>query len=132
MNGYETLIILKARGTEQDIAREASQIEEQIRKLGGSIQQVQSLGRRRLAFRIGRQAEGHYHLVRFQAPAQQVGELDRLFRLNEAIVRFVILSAEDGAPPAQPGADAQSGRQASAGAAGASSAPSPAASAQTS
>ena len=110
--GYETLVILKAGGTEQDIARAASQIEEQIKKVGGSVQSAQNMGRRRLAFRIARQTEGCYYLMRFQAATEQIKEMERLFRLNEAIVRFVILSAEEasgpGAGPARQAAPAVS------------------------
>ena len=58
--GYEALLILKTAGTEQDIARLASHMEEPIKKLGG-----------------------------------QVEALERLLRLNEAIVRFMILNAEE-------------------------------------
>ena len=96
---YEALIILKAAGTEQEIAKHAAQLEDQVKKLGGGIERSQSMGRRKLAFRIARQTEGHYYLLRFRAPTEQVGELERLFRLNESIVRFIILSAEEAAAP---------------------------------
>lgn len=96
--GYEALIILKTAGTEQDMARHAVQLEEQVRKIGGRVESSQSMGRRRLAFRIARQAEGHYHLLRFQAPSGQVAELERLFQLNEAIVRSIILTQDEAAP----------------------------------
>ena len=106
---YEALIILKAGGAEQDVARSATQLEELIKKLGGKVERSQSMGRRRLAFRISRQAEGYYHLLRFHAPTDQVGELERLLRLNEAIVRFMILSEEElcPMPSAQPAGTAQ-------------------------
>jgi len=100
MRHYEALIILKAAGTEQDVARQAAQLEDPIKRLGGRVEHVQGMGRRRLAFRIARQAEGHYYLLRFHAPTEQVRELERLFRLNEAIVRFMIVNAEEvGATP---------------------------------
>mgnify|MGYP001616596849 FL=1 len=95
---YEALVIFKAGRTEQEVARHAAQLEEPIKKLGGRIETAQSLGRRKLAFRIAKQMEGHYHLLRFQAPTEQIRELERLFRLNEAVVRFVILSADEIAP----------------------------------
>ena len=95
---YESLVILKAAGTDQDVARAAAQLEEPIKKLGGRLTNSQSMGRRRLAFRIARQTEGHYYLLKFQLATQQVGDLERLFRLNETIVRFVILSVEEHAP----------------------------------
>ena len=95
---YEALVILKAAGTEQEVARTAARLEEQVKKLGGTIERSEPWGRRRLAFRIARQQEGYYQLLRFQAPPPQVAELERLFRLNEAIVRFMILTEEELAP----------------------------------
>ena len=95
---YEALVIFRAGGTEQELARHAAQLEEPIRKVGGNIETTQSLGRRKLAFRIAKQMEGQYHLLRFQAPTEQIRELERLFRLNETVVRFIILSADEIAP----------------------------------
>ena len=113
--GYEALVILKAAGTEQEVAKRAFQLEEPIKKVGGTVESSQGMGRRRLAFRIARQTEGHYYLLRFQAPAERIGEIERLFRLNEAIVRFMILNAEETAVPAprnEQKTDSSSARQA--------------------
>ena len=93
--GYEALVILRAVGTERDLAQSAAQLEEVIKKVGGRIESSQGWGRRKLAFRILRQTEGYYHLVRFTAPTDRVSEVKRLYRLNEAIVRFLILSEDD-------------------------------------
>lgn len=95
---YEALIIFKASTSEPDIARLAGQCEEQVKKYGGRIDASQNMGRRRLAFRISRQTEGCYHLLRFHAPTEHVAELERMFRLNDAIVRFMILTEEELAP----------------------------------
>ena len=107
---YEALVIFKAAGTEQDIARSAAHLEEPIKKVGGSIESSQSMGRRKLAFRIARHSEGHYYLLRFRVPTAQIGELERLFRLHEAVVRFMILTADDAtasaAGPARQAAEA--------------------------
>ena len=94
---YEALVILKAAGTEQEIAHHAAQLEAPIKKVGGSMGSSQSLGRRKLAFRISRQAEGYYYLFRFQVPTERLAELERMLRLNETVVRFMILSAEENA-----------------------------------
>ena len=94
-HAYEALVILKTAGTDQDAAKRAAILEEPIKKLGGSVVLSQGIGRRRLAYRIARQSEGQYHLLRFQAPVDQVKELERLFRLSDVIVRFIILNAED-------------------------------------
>ena len=108
---YEAMVIVRAGGTEQELAQHAARLEEPIKKLGGRVDTVQPMGRRRLAFRIARQTEGCYYVVRFHAPTQQIGELERLFHLNESIVRFIILTEDELAPPARqepsPGRTAQ-------------------------
>ena len=95
---YEALVIVKAAGTEQEIARVAAQLEEPIKKVGGRLEANQNMGRRRLAFRILRQTEGHYFLLRFHAPTEQIAEVERLFRLSDVIVRFIILTADEAGP----------------------------------
>lgn len=89
---YEALVILKVGGTEADATRSAAQLEEPIKKLGGQIDSSASWGRRRLAYRIAHQTEGHYHLVRFRMDPAQLDELKRLLRLTETVVRFLILN----------------------------------------
>ena len=89
---YEVLLILKSLGTETELAQSVKRLEEPIKKLGGQLDKSASWGRRRLAYRIARQTEGHYHLVNFHMAPDQLSELKRLYQLNEAIVRFLILN----------------------------------------
>ena len=95
---YEALVIVRSAGTEQEMARAAGHLEGPIKKLGGNVTSSQNLGRRKLAFRISKQAEGVYFLLRFQAPTAELGEVKRLFRLNDSIVRFMILNADETVP----------------------------------
>ena len=100
---YEAMMILKTAGTEQDVARHAAKLEEPIKKVGGQVAQNQAMGRRRLAFRIARQTEGYYYCVRFQAPAERIEELERQWRLNETVIRFMLLAADHAADSAPGG-----------------------------
>ncbi|MBI3087923.1 MAG: 30S ribosomal protein S6 [Candidatus Omnitrophica bacterium] len=97
---YEALIILKSVGTEAELAQAVAQVEEPIKKLGGRVEHSENMGRRRLAYRIARQQEGCYQLIRFQLAPEQLEELKRALRLNETIVRYLILSRENGRPVA--------------------------------
>ncbi len=80
------------------MAKAAGHLEGPIKKMGGNITSSQNLGRRKLAFRISKQAEGVYFLLRFQAPTAELGEIKRLFRLEDSVVRFMILNADDTEP----------------------------------
>jgi len=92
---YEAMFILKTTGTEQEVEKTATQLEEPIKKFGGAVARAAGMGRRKLAFRIARQSEGYYHLVRFSAPTENIKDLEKTYRLNERIVRFVILNGEE-------------------------------------
>jgi small subunit ribosomal protein S6 len=105
---YEALVIVKALGTDADVAQAVAQAEEPIKKLGGRVTASKPLGRRRLAYRIGRQQEGYYQLFDFQMDPLQVDELKRLLRLNETVVRFLVLNRADQKPgEALPNVDAK-------------------------
>lgn len=96
---YEAMIIVNSTGTDAELQKAVVQAEEPVKKLGGAIEQSHSFGRRRLAYRIGRQQEGVYHLVSFQLAPEKLDELKRLLRLNETIVRFLILNREEAQVP---------------------------------
>ena len=96
---YEALVIVNAVGTEAELQQAVARVEEPIKKLGGAIEKSQGFGRRRLAYRIGRQQEGVYHLVSFRMDPAQLNELKRLLRLNEGVVRFLVLNREDAPLP---------------------------------
>ena len=96
---YETLIILKSIGTDAELSQAAAQTEEAVKKLGGKIVKATAMGRRRLTYRINHQAEGSYHLIQFELEAERIEELKRAFRLNERIIRFLILNRDEEPEP---------------------------------
>ena len=97
---YEALIIIKTVASEQELAQVIARLEEPIKKLGGTITLSSNLGRRRLAFKIGAHAEGYYQSVYFELPPTGLEELKRAWRLNDHVVRSLVLQS-DGVP-AQP------------------------------
>jgi len=89
------LIIFKPSGTEPELAHAATALEDSVKRVEGRVESSQPFGRRRLAFRIDHQTEGHYHLVRFSAPTERIGELKQFLSLNETVVRFLIVALDD-------------------------------------
>ena len=95
---YEALVLLKVIGTDAELSQAVTQIEEPIKRLGGQIASSVSWGRRRLAYRVSRQVEGCYHLLQFSLEPRQLDEVKRFFRLNETIVRFMVLNRAEYRP----------------------------------
>ncbi|ANG86573.1 MULTISPECIES: 30S ribosomal protein S6 [Microbacterium] len=62
---------------------------------GGTIENIDIWGRRRLAYEIQKKNEGIYAVVNFTATSATTAELDRQLNLNEQIMRTKVLRAEE-------------------------------------
>ena len=62
-----------------------------VRQDGGSIENVDVWGRRRLAYEIDKNAEGIYAVVTLNAEPASVQELDRQLGLNESVLRTKVI-----------------------------------------
>jgi len=67
---------------------------------GGSIENVDTWGRRRLAYPIGRYRDGVYILYRMQLPPNAAAEIERALKLTESVIRHLLVRAEGLAPVA--------------------------------
>jgi small subunit ribosomal protein S6 len=65
-----------------------------IRKDGGTVDNVDVWGRRRLAYEINKQAEGIYAVINLTAEPATVKELDRQLGLNDSVLRTKVMRPE--------------------------------------
>jgi small subunit ribosomal protein S6 len=65
-----------------------------IRNDGGTVDNVDIWGRRRLAYEIAKHAEGIYAVVDVKAEPATVSELDRQLSLNESVLRTKVMRAD--------------------------------------
>ena len=87
MNKYETTFILDPALDETRIKEEVERVSQWIKDLGGEVIEVQSWGKRRLAYEINRKRDGIYTMLLYQGPGATVKELERRLRLNESVMR---------------------------------------------
>ena len=91
MRHYELMVILDPDLEERTVAPSLDQFLGVIRQAGGSVDNVDVWGRRRLAYEIAKKVEGIYAVVDIQATPDAVKELDRQLNLNEAVLRTKVL-----------------------------------------
>ncbi len=91
---YETMFILKPTLVEEDIKDKLAFYQEVITKSGGEVVNTLDMGHRNLAYEIQKHKRGYYFVIYFTAHADVVLELERLYRINEDILRFMILKYE--------------------------------------
>ena len=93
MNSYESLFIVDLSNGEEAAKETVAKFTNLIAE-NGEIIDIADWGKRRLAYLINDMSEGYYTVVTFKAPATFVAELDRLFNIDEAVMRKLVLRLE--------------------------------------
>lgn len=95
MHQYELMVIIDPEIDERTIVPSLDKFLAVITKDGGTIENTDIWGRRKLAYEINKKSEGIYAVVNFTAEPATAAELDRQLRLSEAIMRTKVLRAEE-------------------------------------
>ncbi len=91
MRTYELMVILDPNLEERTVQPSLDTYLNVVRNDGGSVDNIDVWGRRRLAYEIDKNAEGIYAVVALQAEPATVKELDRQLSLNESVLRTKVL-----------------------------------------
>ena len=93
-NHYESVVILNASLEDDQIDSALNRIEDQISGNGGKITDVDKWGRKRLAYPIQKSKSGYYVIYRFESPRELIAKLERNYRLDESIIRYLTIKLE--------------------------------------
>lgn len=95
MNKYEMMFIVKATLEEEATKAVAESLESVITSMKGEISESKDLGQKKLAYPIKKEITGHYYLVNFTADNETRDELDRKARLDEKVLRHMIIKLDE-------------------------------------
>ncbi|NGN95062.1 30S ribosomal protein S6 [Nocardioides sp. KC13] len=91
MRAYEVMVILEPSLDERTVAPTLDKFLKVVTNDGGTVENVDVWGRRRLAYEVNKNAEGIYAVINLTAEPKTVLELDRQFGLNEQILRTKVI-----------------------------------------
>ena len=97
MRDYEMMYILSPEIGDENFGASVEKINSLITRLGGElgeINQTSPWGKRRLAYPIGKHNDGYYVVTNLKLDPGQTGELERSLRLNEEVLRHLLVSQE--------------------------------------
>ena len=93
MKKYEGIFIIKPDLNDENLKAVLGVIEDEIKK-SGKVEDVKSWGKKRLSYSIKKFDEGIYYKIDFDMVPTALREMERKFRLNDNIIRFMIISKE--------------------------------------
>lgn len=85
---YEGVVILHGDATTEEQKSIFKKNAEILKTFSGSLNHVDTWGKRNFGNAINKQSRGHYFHYTFQASPQAVAEVERVMRNNEKVLRF--------------------------------------------
>ena len=93
MNKYESVIIIQPNLDEEAIKALIKKFSDLIEK-NGKVESVEEMGKKRLAYEIKKQREGYYVLFNFEADPSSIAELERVYRITDEVMKFIVVKKE--------------------------------------
>lgn len=94
MNKYESIIIISPNLDEGEIEGIVTEITDLINQ-NGKVTKVDKKGIKKLAYEIKKNKEGYYIIFYFETKENVIVELERNYRINENIIKFITVRNDD-------------------------------------
>ena len=95
MNKYEIMFIVRPDMEEAEIKKTAEESKKVLTDKNATIVEEKAMGQRELAYEINKFSTGYYYLFTVEANASAVKEFDRVARINENLLRHLVVKVED-------------------------------------
>ena len=97
MRHYEAMYIVDADTPDEALEAIIEKYKKVITDGGGEVSEAGKWekGRRLLAYEIAKRREGMYILMQFTSNPEVPKELDRIFKINDEIIRFLIVRQDN-------------------------------------
>lgn len=92
MKTYEIMYVVRPDLQEEEYKKISQKYENIITKQAGKIIQTEMWGHKVLAYEIKNHNKGFYILTKFSSNKEAIYELDRLIRIDESVLRHMIIS----------------------------------------
>lgn len=100
MKPYEVVYIFDSVLPEDRINEKLERFHAQLAGDGGQVTALDHWGRKQMTYAIKKKQAGYYVVAQFQSPVEALPEFERLLKLDEELLRYIVVSHE-GEPTAQ-------------------------------
>ena len=92
---YESIFILRSSVSEEEASVVQDKMKEALEKQGAFIIKTENWGKKKLAYEIAHDRRGTYTFLQFEAGGKVVSELERLYRLEDSILKFLTVRVDE-------------------------------------
>ncbi len=92
---YEVVFIVDPSTPDEDLTRLTDTLQQIATDQGGNVVRREVMGRRQLAYRIGRANEGIYVLFEIEGTGREIAELERRMRVSDQVLRYLTVRVDE-------------------------------------
>lgn len=95
MRSYEVIFIVRPDIVDEEVDKTIAQMQSVVESAGGTVEKVEKMGRRRLAYHIQKQREGFYVLFYVQGTGDTVRELERRLKVADVVIKYLTVRTDE-------------------------------------
>jgi small subunit ribosomal protein S6 len=92
---YELMFIVRPDLMDEDVDKLITTLQGHASTAGANIQNVEKMGKRRLAYDVRKFQDGLYILFTLMADGKSIHELERRLRVNDAVIKFITVRTDE-------------------------------------
>jgi small subunit ribosomal protein S6 len=92
---YELMFIVRPDMVDEELDKIISTLENQVTTSGGTVKNVERMGKRRLAYKVRKFQDGMYILLTVEGTGALIHELERRLRVTEPVIKFLTVRIDE-------------------------------------
>ena len=110
MQLYESIFVVRPALSDEDTQKLIEKMRGVAEKAGAAVLKCENWGKKKLAYEVKRERKGTYVYLNFRSQGNVVSELERSYRLEDSVIKFLTVKLEDGASQKPTGETKESDR----------------------
>ena len=94
MSIYESIFIINPNLADEETNAIIKKMQDVVAKQGAEMLKFEDWGKKKLAYEIKKQKRGHYAFFQFKGAPAAVSELERTYKMTDAVIKFLTVKLE--------------------------------------
>ena len=92
---YEVMFIVRPDLPEEEVEKLTTTLQTHATNAGATVQNLEKMGKRRLAYDVKKFSDGLYVLLTLLADGKAIHELERRMRVTEQVIKFITVRTDE-------------------------------------
>ena len=92
---YESIFIIRPSLADDEVHKVLEKVKTMVEKFGGTVDRLENWGKKKLAYAVKKEKKGVFVQLHYRGNGAMVAELERSFRLDDAVMKFLTVKLDE-------------------------------------